>query len=62
MGVARRLTEVYTAHQSGSRPPSMRQSLSRPALCSYSLLKSVRVAPGISALLPVLAGDEANVS
>lgn len=51
--IAHRLTEVYTAHQRGSRPPSMRQSLSRPMLCSDWLLKSggfrrVSVSPGWS--------------
>ena len=38
--LARRRTEVYTAHQGGSRPRPMRQSLSRSTLCCGWLLKS----------------------
>ena len=40
LGVARRPTEIYTAHQCGSRPRPMRQSLSRPTLCCCWFLKS----------------------
>ena len=40
LGVSRRRTEVYTAHQGGSRPRPMRQSLSRSTLCCGWLLKS----------------------
>ena len=60
--VARRLTEVDTATLREAPAFECANDLSRPALCSCSLLKSVRVAPGISAALPVLAGDGVNLS
>ena len=60
--VARRLTEVDTAALREAPAFECANDLSRPALCSGSLLKSVRVAPGISAVSPVLFGDKANIT
>ena len=51
--VARRLTEVDTAALREAPAFECANDLSRSALCINSLLKSVRVVPGISAVLPV---------